>query len=325
MSLVIPKGMARRILFAEHGQQALHALERESIDLMFLDLTMPVMDGYQTLEQLRHLGVNCLVIVVSGDIQPAAQARVLDLGALAFIKKPVDSGELEAVLQENGLLDRTYEDESTAIGSAAELIGSSQQTPQECLQEIANVAMGQAADRLARLLGVFIELPIPRLAALSGGELAMTLDALTNGNHIAVCQGFVSRGLAAEALLSMDVSDAESLRKLMHQRNLSLGNDDGAVLDAAIVLISAFLNGMGRILDTSFSKSQPALVSAETLVLPLWRAHKELKDETLVIEVPYKFEEYNVSCDLLLLFPGPAAEAILENASYLIDDEGAKI
>ena len=37
---------------------------------MFLDLTMPEMDGFEVLETLRAEGLNCLVVVVSADIQP---------------------------------------------------------------------------------------------------------------------------------------------------------------------------------------------------------------------------------------------------------------
>jgi len=74
------------------------------VDVMFLDLTMPEMDGYQVLETLRREDLNCLVIVVSADIQEAAQARVRAMGAIAFIKKPVDAERIKAVLKEYGLL-----------------------------------------------------------------------------------------------------------------------------------------------------------------------------------------------------------------------------
>ena len=62
------------------------------------------MDGSQVLETLRHEDLNCLVLVVSADIQDAAQARVRELGAIAFIKKPVDAMRIKAVLKEYGLL-----------------------------------------------------------------------------------------------------------------------------------------------------------------------------------------------------------------------------
>lgn len=89
---------------AANGAEALAAYRTGRVDVMFLDLTMPEMDGYQVLEALRREDLNCLVVVVSADIQPKAQERVLSLGAIAFIKKPVDAQKVEAVLREYGIL-----------------------------------------------------------------------------------------------------------------------------------------------------------------------------------------------------------------------------
>ena len=74
------------------------------VDIMFLDLTMPEIDGYQVLETLRNEDMNCLVIVVSADIQQTAVDRVLALGAIAFIKKPVDAARVEEVLRRYGVI-----------------------------------------------------------------------------------------------------------------------------------------------------------------------------------------------------------------------------
>ncbi|HRI90610.1 MAG: response regulator [Candidatus Accumulibacter sp.] len=89
---------------ASNGAEALARYRQGVVDVMFLDLTMPEMDGYQVLETLRREDLNCLVIVVSADIQEAAQARVRAMGAIAFIKKPVDAERIKAVLKEYGLL-----------------------------------------------------------------------------------------------------------------------------------------------------------------------------------------------------------------------------
>jgi AmiR/NasT family two-component response regulator len=45
-----------------------------------------------------------MVIVVSGDIQPDAQERVKKLGAMAFIKKPIDKAKTTEILTEFGIL-----------------------------------------------------------------------------------------------------------------------------------------------------------------------------------------------------------------------------
>ncbi|WP_289781812.1 IS481 family transposase [Burkholderia multivorans] len=84
-----------------HDTLALYRDGKASV--MFLDLTMPDMNGYQVLETLRHEDMNTFVIVVSADIQPQAQARVRELGAIAFVAKPVTSEALLPILKEYGL------------------------------------------------------------------------------------------------------------------------------------------------------------------------------------------------------------------------------
>ena len=72
---------------------------------MFLDLTMPEMDGFQVLAQLRQAGLDVFVIVVSADVQAGAVERAKALGAMAFIQKPVNRAKLVPVLKEYGLYE----------------------------------------------------------------------------------------------------------------------------------------------------------------------------------------------------------------------------
>ena len=89
---------------AANGLEALAAYRAGKVDVMFLDLTMPDMDGFQVLETLRKEDLNCLVIVVSADVQELAQERVKQLGAIAFIRKPITADGLQDVLKQYGIL-----------------------------------------------------------------------------------------------------------------------------------------------------------------------------------------------------------------------------
>ena len=81
----LPPDWDIEITQAANGIEALAAYRAGRVDVMFLDLTMPDMDGYQVLETLRKEDLNCLVIVVSADVQEKAQERVLAMGAIARI------------------------------------------------------------------------------------------------------------------------------------------------------------------------------------------------------------------------------------------------
>jgi len=89
---------------AENGVEAIAAYRAGKAAVMFLDLTMPVLDGFGVLEALRQEDLNSMVIVVSADIQPVAQERVMSMGAIAFVKKPVSSELISNVLKQYGVI-----------------------------------------------------------------------------------------------------------------------------------------------------------------------------------------------------------------------------
>lgn len=89
---------------ATNGKEALEAVQAGLADVLFLDLQMPVMTGYDVLAYLHDHHAKTIVIVISADIQPEAVAQVSALGAFRFLKKPLQPAELHATLHELGLL-----------------------------------------------------------------------------------------------------------------------------------------------------------------------------------------------------------------------------
>jgi len=92
------------ILEAVNGKEALELCREHQFDFIFLDLTMPEMDGYQFLEALKAENLKFFIIVVSADIQPKAKERVIELGAKTFIDKPIDFGKVLDILKSNGFI-----------------------------------------------------------------------------------------------------------------------------------------------------------------------------------------------------------------------------
>jgi CheY-like chemotaxis protein len=90
---------------AGNGAEALAQHRAGKAAVMFLDLTMPDMDGFQVLEALRKEDLSSFVIVVSADVQPKAQQRVAALGAIAFVQKPVTAEKLRPILKQCGLYE----------------------------------------------------------------------------------------------------------------------------------------------------------------------------------------------------------------------------
>jgi two-component system chemotaxis response regulator CheY len=65
---------------------------------------MPILDGVGVLEEIKRRKIEVFVVVISGDIQPVMQNRVMELGALAFIEKPLKRLPLETTLKRYGFI-----------------------------------------------------------------------------------------------------------------------------------------------------------------------------------------------------------------------------
>lgn len=100
----LPADWDVEITFATNGVEGIEAIRAGKGEMVFLDLTMPEMDGYGVLDTIKAEGLKCVVIVISADIQPEARERVIGAGALEFIKKPISGEKLMAVLTQYGLL-----------------------------------------------------------------------------------------------------------------------------------------------------------------------------------------------------------------------------
>ncbi|NOQ32223.1 MAG: response regulator [Helicobacteraceae bacterium] len=82
---------------AENGAIAVELFKQENPRVVFLDLTMPVMDGYEALAKIMEIDSDAQVIVVSADIQEEAQKRVLEGGAKRMCPKPINAEKMQNI------------------------------------------------------------------------------------------------------------------------------------------------------------------------------------------------------------------------------------
>jgi len=86
------------IFQAVNGLEAVNLMKEEKADVVFLDLTMPEMDGYEALPKLLELNPNSKIIVVSADVQKKAQEKVIKLGAQLHVQKPINADKMKEIL-----------------------------------------------------------------------------------------------------------------------------------------------------------------------------------------------------------------------------------
>jgi DNA-binding response OmpR family regulator len=93
------------------GQQALDALREKSYDVMVLDLKMPVLNGIETLRQMktRALPTEVLVLTAHGSMDSAFEA--IEMGAFDYVTKPCEIADLVAKIEAAYARKRAREEE----------------------------------------------------------------------------------------------------------------------------------------------------------------------------------------------------------------------
>jgi len=88
------------IFEAENGKEALFQFKTLKPDIVFMDLTMPIMDGYEAIAEIKKIDADAKIIVVSADVQSGAVERVQELGALRHISKEIEAEEFKKLIEE---------------------------------------------------------------------------------------------------------------------------------------------------------------------------------------------------------------------------------
>lgn len=320
MARSIPEGWDVTISFAEHGEQALEQIKSGNGDVLFLDLNMPVLDGYQTMQVIRELDLPTLVIVVSGDVQPEARKRMMAMGALDFIRKPIDNSKLTTILRQYGVYSGAPDVSKSSTEknplaqsqpSAADIVESRDHI--DAYRELVNVAMGRAAESLAKLFDEFIDLPIPNVNIIETNELHMAIaEVQRNAQLSAVSKGFVSAGITGEALVLFNDSNFTSLVELLKYDASEVTEqlEIEALMDVSNIIIGACLNALSEQLNVKFSHNHPKILGRHCDLDGLLKSNISRWNKVMAIEIGYAIKRHDIQFDLLLLIPDSAMKQV---------------
>ncbi len=190
----------------------------------------------------------------------------------------------------------------------------------DALQEITNVAMGQAGDKLARLLDTFVILSIPHIEVMRPQDIAMALHAIdTNESVSGVCQGFIGGGIAGEAMLLFNDTSFTDLAKLLnYDDELDEQAERELLMDTTNVLFGACLKGIAEQIDMDFSFGSPMVLGQHQKISEIFNLENAKWDSALVTEISYELEGYNVQCDLLIIMTDDSLDLLTKKLDYLI-------
>lgn len=190
----------------------------------------------------------------------------------------------------------------------------------DALQELTNIAMGQAGSSLATLLDAFVDLSVPRIRVVEVVELPPTLAELVGKNILvsAVRQSFQGY-LRGEAIIIFGEPGTHALADLMgYEGELEASGQAELLLDVANVLSGACLGGMmeqirnfsetQEAVDLSFS--MPSIMARDVPAQDIIDPQKVQWTHSLLLEVNFTIKDRNFVAHLTMLMPEDGIEKI---------------
>jgi two-component system KDP operon response regulator KdpE len=83
--------------YALNGRDGLRKIQSKIYNLVFLDSSMPLMDGRKTLERIRHFS-RVPVALITGFLPESKEKEILDLGAMVCLRKPLDLDRVKSLI-----------------------------------------------------------------------------------------------------------------------------------------------------------------------------------------------------------------------------------
>ena len=190
----------------------------------------------------------------------------------------------------------------------------------DALQELTNIAMGQAGSSLATLLDAFVILSVPRIRVVEVIELPATLAELVGKNNLvsAVRQSFQGY-LRGEAIIIFGEPGTHALADLMgYEGELAESGQAELLLDVANVLCGACLGGMMEQIRSftethgpaELSFSMPSIMVRDVPAAQIIDPQKVQWTHSLLLEVNFTIKDRNFVAHLTMLMPEDGIEKI---------------
>ncbi len=190
----------------------------------------------------------------------------------------------------------------------------------DALQELTNIAMGQAGASLATLLDEFVDLSVPRIRIVEVADLPAALAELVGKNNLvsAARQSFYGH-LRGEAIVIFGEPGCQALADLMgFEGDLGEQGETELLLDVANVLCGACLGGMmeqiRNFTDTGgpaeLSFSMPSLMARQVTAGQLIDSKRVQWSHALLLEVNFTIKNRDFIAHLTMLMPEEGIDKI---------------
>ena len=139
-----------------NGDEALSFLDDNAVDLIVLDVFMPVMDGVETLKTIRERKVSSEVIMVTAANDTQTLERTMHLGVLDYLIKPFTMERFSIALEKFMSQNKTLKENTILDQRSIDLLMSSKQESKQFLRE-AEYPKGINRKTLSTIMNFFDE------------------------------------------------------------------------------------------------------------------------------------------------------------------------
>ena len=191
----------------------------------------------------------------------------------------------------------------------------------DALQEITNIAMGQAGSSLAQLLDVFVILSVPRVRIVGVEDVPDAVGEMVDDPEevTAVRQAFYNK-LRGETMVIFGRKGCSDLADLLgHEETQGSEDEEELLLDVTNILVGAVLNGLGEQIEVEFGFSPPAIMAMNTPVEKVLRSDELGWSHALLIEVNFSLEERGFKCYLIMLMPEESIDMMRQSLDHILE------
>lgn len=188
----------------------------------------------------------------------------------------------------------------------------------DCLQEVCNVALGQAADHLARTFGVFVTLPIPNITMVPANKLAASVQAFERGTMVYGARQLFSSSDSQAALKGevLILFSEASLPDLQAMLPADVAESE-RVAEAAQSINDACLEALHQHWEWTLQTSEVENLGLGSLP-SICDAVGVEEQPLLLVEINFRIEGQAFNGDLVLLFPGQSIASLVERLELLL-------
>lgn len=189
----------------------------------------------------------------------------------------------------------------------------------DALQELMNIAMGQAAERLALLTDTIVTLSVPFIHPLVHRGENLSIPEHLRGQLMMVTRQSFLGELRGEVFVCFGAMGADVLAELMGYEGRGPTQQEELMLDVTNILSGACINGLARQVAVLVSYDAPSiLVNNQGLEGGL--SHLNLTEHlAMVLEIRFEVQAHQFSCDLLICITEQTAGIVVRGIDRLLE------